>query len=285
MNAFVNRKKHVTKYRRIKSLREVQMIEFEILNEFKKFCDKHNIKYYLVGGTLLGAVRHKGFIPWDDDIDVGILRNDYDKLLKLLKKDPTIGSKKYLAKYPGDGESYFPFIKIVDTSTAVFGNFRGKMHLWIDVFPMDYLCDTKTERKQVFERLWRYRYCLGISTQTWKQCFADHHKFPFLQLIRWLCLCLIGPQYYMHKINDKKYHGRQGKKYVGDLVWQFDPEKDKYRVEDFVEQIELEFEGELFTAPVGFDAMLTNFYGDYMTPPPEHKRGGHNIEAYKKCSE
>lgn len=273
---------NIENYSLITSICDIQKIEYNILCEFKRFCNQYGIKYNLVGGTLLGAIRHGGFIPWDDDIDVGVLRKDYDFLIKLLEEDPSMGTNNLLAHIPGKANYNFPFIKIVNIDTLAFECDGNKGEVWIDVFPMDFLCDLKEDRRAVYITLNKFRYRLAMSKQDWKHYYNDHHKFIFLQFGRWIWLHLLGPQYYIRKITDKKYYGVQGKEYVGDLVWQMHPEKDKYSLEDFCEQIEVKFENELFTIPAEYDRILTNFYGDYMTPPPLNERSGHIIKAYLK---
>lgn len=101
------------------SSQEIQSLELNILKSFKTFAQKNNIIYYLCGGTLLGAIRHKGFIPWDDDIDICIPRNSYNKLIKLVKENRYIENTAYKFYLPLDDNYIYPYIKIVDTNTIV----------------------------------------------------------------------------------------------------------------------------------------------------------------------
>ena len=264
----------------IKSVREIQLLELEILKQFKQFCEKNQIKYYLLAGTLLGAVRHGGFIPWDDDIDVAVLREDYDKLLRLLKKDRSLGSKKFYVHIPGDKGYRWPFIKIVNKNTVAYEEDHYKTEIWIDVFPMDFLANTKEERQKIYKKIVKYNYFAHLASYDWNFCRFICPKKLALQYVRWKLLHFIGAEFFVKRISEGKFFGKQGKDYVGCVVYPIDPEKDKYSIEAFKKSIEVKFEDETFPIPSGFDEMLTNFYGDYMTPPPEKDRNGHKIRAY-----
>ena len=120
---------------------EVQKIEYDILVTFDQFCEANHLTYMLAGGTLLGAIRHHGFIPWDDDIDVIMPRNDYDRLLQLPKTVIGNEQKKYEIWHWKNSGSHYPFIKIVDPDTYVKTDYirqkREIPHIWIDVFPLE----------------------------------------------------------------------------------------------------------------------------------------------------
>lgn len=102
------------------SSREIQAMELDILKKFKDFAQKNNIEYYLCGGTLLGAIRHKGFIPWDDDIDICIPRKSYDRLIELVKDNRYIDDTSLKFCLPLDKNYIYPYIKLVNTDTIVY---------------------------------------------------------------------------------------------------------------------------------------------------------------------
>jgi len=116
--------------------REIQMC---ILDEIQRICKENNLKYSLAYGTLLGAVRHKGYIPWDDDIDICLLREDYEKLIAVLKDKNAPGHKEWLTLVDDTCDGYFyPFAKAYDNRTAVkMERHKGEMGIWVDIFPLD----------------------------------------------------------------------------------------------------------------------------------------------------
>ena len=124
--------------RKYLNIKEIQEEELNILKETIKFLDHNNIKYYIFYGTLLGAVRHQGFIPWDDDIDIAIPRPEYEKLIKILKeKNNKINNLNIESIGYEVGVSDWPFIKIVNKDIKLEDELNCDKNLWIDVFPLD----------------------------------------------------------------------------------------------------------------------------------------------------
>ena len=129
---------------------EIKSIELEILKEFNAFCQKNNLRYNLAGGTLLGAIRHKGFIPWDDDIDVCMPRPDFCRLISEYKGEDS----KLKLVYRGIDGYDAPFAKIIRTDTFVKNRFSSRetdKHLWIDIFPVDGLPENIEEVKKIYK--------------------------------------------------------------------------------------------------------------------------------------
>src|SRR5690606_39008251 len=120
-------------------IRQTQLIQLEILLEINKICIKHNIKYILFGGTLLGSVRHSGFIPWDDDIDLAMDRENYDKFLKVAREE--IDDRYTFQHYETDRKTIFPFLKIRKKGTklieTVTENLDMDHGIFVDIFPLD----------------------------------------------------------------------------------------------------------------------------------------------------
>ena len=122
-------------------LDKLHSVQIEILDEIVGICDKHNLTYFLIGGTLLGAVRHKGFIPWDDDLDIAMPREDYEKFLKIAKTE--LDKKYYLHDISIDKNYWQPFIKIRKNNTLfdekMIDNIETHKGIFVDVFPFDNL--------------------------------------------------------------------------------------------------------------------------------------------------
>lgn len=134
--------------KKIETIDEIHKIELEILIAFDEFCKEHNLRYSLGAGTLLGAVRHKGFIPWDDDIDLFMLRSEYDSMLEIAKTESVIAGR-YRIISPYDEDMPYPFVKIIDIKTKVVE--KGKntdFGLWLDIFPVDFCGNSKKEAEK-----------------------------------------------------------------------------------------------------------------------------------------
>lgn len=269
--------------------KQIQNMEFDILKDFKKYASKNNLKFMLFGGTLLGAIRHKGFIPWDDDIDLCMLREEYDKLLKKARKNPYIDkNKRYKILCPGDKDYVYTFIKIVDTHTIVYEkNIKKRFQLgvWVDIFPLDYCPENAEERNKLLNKI-RFYHLM--------------HKFKIsgnLNTTSQAILKVIATPLYFLTFNKKKYDYwvdkiiKEIKKtsesnYICDFIWTVNP-KAFYKKDWFSKRIKVSFEGEEFYSPKDYDAYLSKVYGNYMELPPEEDRVFHDFEGYlvKKTSD
>ena len=262
------------------ALRELQLIEFDILKKFKELCDKHDLTYYLIGGTLLGAVRHKGFIPWDDDVDVSMPRQDYIKFINIAKRQL---SDPYGVVTKEIDESFkYPIARVIDkrikVETAYTKNSQVN-YAWIDVFPMDAMPENKVHyflRK--YHILFRRKLFVisefdDMAAQTKERRGLEKLIFTLIDKCRLERLFNSANQLKAYHKVLMKYPYEKGR-YVGQLLGGY---KFKYMMEREVYEPgkELEFEGELFHVPENYDALLRNLYGDYMTLPPENKRDKH----------
>ena len=257
------------------SLKELKKIQVEILNDFTSFCEKNNLKYWLDSGTLLGAVRHKGYIPWDDDIDVGMLREDYDKALKLYNKN---NPRYKLYSYENNKDFLYASAKVLDTQTLLYepdenGN---KLSVNIDVF----VFDKCPNNPRIINKLFKKRMlCLVLQSIRINHNFKGK-KFKFTRRFLQLFLNLFFPKdYFIKKIVDiSKTYSDSDYEYVGNFTSYGDVGGPISIFDSFVD---VSFEGKKYKAPIGYKEWLTIFYGDYMKlPPVEERKSHHTFKAY-----
>lgn len=258
---------------------EVQKIELELLKQFADYCDKHDLRYYLDYGTLIGAVRHEGFIPWDNDVDVVMPRPDYERFIKMVKQEK-IADHMDILDYRE--VRTFPFLKIIDNRTILKEHFlvtEDNLGVYLDVFPLDGFPEDSREqlklinKAKVYYKLYafaNYRFNTGAN---WKMRMIKNVLYPFSRLVssRWVCRQLN----YLCSAYDYDQS-----EYVGDIVWGFD-EREIVPRKYFEKQTAL-FENNRFSIPAGYHEYLQKMYGDYMKLPPEEKRVIHEFEAYWK---
>lgn len=260
-------------------LKSVQKIELDILIELDKICRKNNLCYFLDSGTALGAVRHKGFIPWDDDIDVGMPRPDYNRFMRIAKDE--LGEAFFLQNLKTDPKVPFPYAKIRKNGTAfIEWNKRNiKMHhgIYIDIFPYDRLPEDGIDEYM--------GYCRELNRKLFKRRIPDRVGLPQSNLrwkigkaarrLQYLAMQFSSEKKLLEKLNHDytKYSGLgfdSGKSTCHSFSSRI-----AFPNEMLFPPIEVEFEGHSFFAPADVDAYLTAIYGDYMKLPPYKDRIGH----------
>ncbi len=267
-------------------LRELQLCELEILKYFIKICDENNITYYISGGTYLGAVRHKGFIPWDDDVDIALPRTDYEKVIEILKKNKN--DKYKLSTYTDTKETVHYQAKLIDTSIKVI-NTSGKNNqvwsAWIDIFPLDGMPNN------FFIKFIHEFHLLYLRAMLKFTCFDDQVNLkeknrPLIEkILIWVGLhTKFGRKkesvYYLEKIDKtlKKYSEKTSKVYVNFMgAYKFKSILNKKEI--YGEGALYQFEGLNLNGPKEYDKYLTHIYGDYMTIPKEEDKNKHNTEV------
>lgn len=273
--------------KRLMTLEELQGVELEILKAFHDFCQEHQLRYYLSGGTLIGAIRHKGFIPWDDDIDICMPRPDYMKLIELSKDGMIDQYCKIDSRYL-DSDCPSSIIRIYDTRTEItFANFKIPYTIgcWIDIFSLDGVDSNERKRNQQFREmrlaLDLFICCLtkfGGKRRSKLVSILQHGLLPALPLIR-----LVGYRRFLDWMDRiARRHPYDDCEYVGVLEGRAQ-EKEAMKKGNMEPAILVDFEGEKFYTMANYDEYLTNLYGDYMTPPPEAERvSRHEIDIYWK---
>ncbi len=271
------------------SLLEIQQVEYDILKNVVDLLDNNGLGYILCGGTLLGAIRHKGFIPWDDDIDILIPRNDYEKLKRIIKDHHGyINGIHY--RLPGEQDYFYPFIKAENPRYICQDDRLIPDHpffIWVDIFPLDHFPDDEARHQKAVRDLTVLKTALyaGILVRkTWaegsRNTLVDRMRYCYYRMLYfiWGGHSGISKRIDQYALNmNARYEGSD---HVGDGAW---PEgmKDYFRVSDTYPTILHEFESGSFCIPANYDGYLRQFYGDYMTPPPPEKRVGHRMKAYR----
>lgn len=269
------------------SLADRKRVQLEIMKEIDFFCKNHNLTYYLAFGTLLGAIRHKGYIPWDDDIDIMMPRKDYNELAKIF---PRNGRYRFLTH---DNTKNFPYAfgKVIDTITVKNESIRPKYQvigLDVDVFPIDNYPDDIEEARRWSAEIAKTQLLL-------EKQFAQFAKGRNLArtIVRNI---LIAIRHFLDDIN--VYSVNNITKQIDKLAQKYNAEETSYcgiadiktygvckrnRKQVFDSAIEVVFEEEIFYAPIGYDEYLTDIYGNYMQlPPPEMCKTHHSFKAYWK---
>ena len=257
---------------------QLKQIQLGILDIVHAFCIENNIHYWLDCGTLLGAIRHKGYIPWDDDIDIGMLRDDYDKFMTSFNG--------YTARYqflcPEQNKDYaYGAGKVIDTTTILYEPDRNgkKLRVNIDIFVYDNAPDDDKLVKRMFDFRDFYRKCNIAHTQDHDIIGGLGRKIGF-QFLRFVTMPF--PKNYFALLmtkNSKKYTNQETKRIGNFLSYS----RNVCEKEAFASFVEVEFEGKQYMAPIGYDKWLRSFYKNYMELPPVEKRvSTHVFEAYMK---
>lgn len=252
------------------SFKELQEIELSILDAVDAVCKTHHIPYYLGEGSMLGAVRHHGFIPWDDDMDLLMMRDDYERFLQVAQE--ALG-ENYEVQHATTVKNYWsPFIKVRLLDNSRFGQ-KHIAHLtdhngpYIDIFPIDN-APTKRSLKQDWQAFTiRLARCtlttkLGCRLKRDKKWWIGKICSPFVTVDK------------LHKILDRAFKkcNAPGNAYAVNLGSYYNYVKQTMPIEWYGEPRYVPFDGRMAPIPAEAEKILTAIYGDYMTPPPERKQ-------------
>lgn len=259
---------------------EIKSEELKMLVAFSSFCKSRGLQYSLCGGTLLGAIRHHGFIPWDDDIDVCMPRPDYEKLLSISRVFSE-ESGLALTGYFGLDVETSPLLKVLNKKICAKSVYESnETYLWIDVFPVDALPDNAKENERLYSRVSRIRTIISLqhvvpsSGKTAMKRVIKAVSHPLLNAIRADRLCAQR----LKTITFERPWNSTG--YVGILTWGLYGSGERMPFDGFDRQIQVEFEGNKFTAMSCWDEYLAGIYGDYLQLPPETDRVSHGLQAW-----
>lgn len=246
------------------SIKEHQDVLFELLLEFDRVCTKFDIPYVLFAGSALGAVRHKGFIPWDDDLDVALLRTDYEKLMSV--SDTDWGSDYYLQR---EFSEHWPlyFSKLRKNNTTCLEKYHPKdsqIHqgIYIDIFPIDNASDNPFMRRIQF----------GASKVVLAKAFYKRgYETNSILKKAFMAVCRLLPMKPFHKLT--VLSSEESSKFVHSFFGGTSSyKKGLYKRTFFTQRINMDFESASFPISAQYDDLLTIMYGDYMTIPDERQR-------------
>ena len=251
---------------------QLKRCELEMLKVFVSLCEELGLRYYVVGGTLIGAVRHKGFIPWDDDIDVAMPREDYERFLQ--QAQALMPEYYFLQTFETDPEYPANFAKIRDCRTTFVETSVSKLNInhgvYIDIFPLDYYPEKR------WQRAWLEFQRKVLTARISAQFYLPNEEFHFIKnLVRCASKVFCPSAAVAVRLRERlytnvresglfcNYSGAWGEKEIMPRAW-------------FAERCQILFEDVEVYAPEAYDKMLRHVYGDYMQLPPPEKRVGHH---------
>ena len=264
------------KNKREVTLDEIRTVQLGILNKIHEFCVKNNIRYSLCGGTLLGAVRHKGYIPWDDDVDIFMPRPDYERFFASFNGNyDNVVAQCYL----NDQAIFYYYGKVYDSRTIMIENDLCRTGVYIDVFPIDGMPNTVEEAEQIRHQTYLFSENLKHTTK--------YHEIDgrFSSFVKYYLKVLFYPS---RRKTINEYHDLISRykfdesEYAGVYYTRYGL-RERLNSNVFKTFIDMPFEGVLYKCIADYDTYLTSLYGDYMKlPPPEKRVSHHPHKAYWK---
>ena len=262
------------RYQEVTDIREIQQMELGIMEYIHEVCQKIGVKYFLAYGSLIGAVRHQGFIPWDDDMDICMLREDYEKLQDYLIANP---DERYeVMSYKNNLNYVYPFMKVQDNHTYLLEEdvrIDSNMGIYVDIFPVDGYEDDSVFKDKM-TRLIKKR---QLSCYTFKG--ITNTKSLLNSLIRYISVIVFyftNTNKYIRGIDELAKSRKVDDYELVDYLIYKDMHKPVWKREWLEQTIMGVFEGKEFMIPKNYHEILTSDYGDYMQLPPVELRFSHH---------
>lgn len=266
---------------KVKKIKELQKKELHLAENFVRICEEYNLRYYMIGGTFLGAIRHHGFIPWDDDMDFGMPRLDYEKFLTLIND---IGLLR-IQHYSLGVEYKYSFMKLVDDSMMIEIRNGKEIQIvpsWIDIFPLDNVPKNLFLKKihilhlLIIRMLISFKNIDRLNTKKKNRPFYEKILMFLASHINLASMYSLSQLYTKLDKVLKKYPENRGYYWINIMGSYKDKEIFEQAV--FGKGKEYTFESEHFVGPDNGDEYLTTLYGDYMKVPSSNNRNHHNSE-------
>lgn len=259
-------------------LKKVHKELLSLLIEVDRICGKYDIPYYLSYGTLIGAVRHKGFIPWDDDLDIQMLRKDYDRFCEVCKQE--LDGKKFFLQTQKTDKHYnwvYGKLRLKNTSFIRAGQEHIKQHdgMFLDILPLDNMPVNKCKHKIA---LFICKLCRKVLwSQVGKKAESNNIMRMLYKVLSFIprSFAIFIFEFFAKLDNDKET----------DFLVSNNTFCQIYKREWYTERIKIDFEGYTFWGPKKYDEILSTVYGDYMKLPPLEERNGHCYASYIRFSD
>jgi len=264
---------------------KLRSVELEILDEIVRICEKHDITYFLAYGTLLGAVRHDGFIPWDDDVDIAMPREEYERFKKVCVKKNELDGKYFLQNYETEPRYWHGISQIkVRKDGTLFEEPEivnlEDLHkgIFVDIFVLDHASKEKSILQDIQAVLFEV-----LQGMMWHKIVVASQDTSSLKHKLVGSIASLFKVEHLSKLQEKvvSFNNDEDSRYYIHFGGRYGHRKKTIPKDVFHPPTKVEFEGESYNAPGDWDEYLTRIYGDYMELPPEDKRGSHNPQKIR----
>lgn len=261
-------------YTKSETVEKMQSVVYDILCEIDSFCKHNDIKYFLSGGTCLGAVRHQGFIPWDDDGDIMMPRDDYEKFISTFAASTS--SRFKIITLDNNKECNLPYARVWDPNTRVIHKTVScpEIGVSVDVFPIDGVSDLLWKRRIFF---WALKALDNVCSEAIRRKYLPEHRFVILRKMVGRIARLFGAHFFASLMNSlAKTHNYNVSNLVACSLPAHYGERETISKKYMMNPIYINFQDSKFPVPSGYDRYLTNLYGDdYMVVPEGPKEKTH----------